>query len=183
MLLWACAWPLMAQRPWKFIPGFPQPAQQLQVEPKQWSKSQTVAAEELQTHCSEFRFPDQRLAFFSYLPQTQLEAVCGQLSYTWTSEVMRTAVPALAQITPTTWHLALSLAQVWPWSALLNNAEALFGTQSGQRLFKLLIMVQASLFWEGKGMESIQMDADPAMYFLPSWPTVPVVQRFPESEM
>lgn len=32
-------------------------------------------------------------------------------------------------------------------------------------------------------MESSQMDANQTMYFLPSWPTVPVVQGFPESEL
>lgn len=31
---------------------------------------------------------------------------------------------------------------------------------------QLVIMDKASLFWEGKGMESSQMDANQAMYFL-----------------
>lgn len=82
-------------------------------------------------------FPTSYLLFFSYLSQTPLEAVCGLLSCTRTSEVMRTAMlaPTLPQMTRTTWLLALSLALVWPWPALPDNAEALFGRQPGQRPF------------------------------------------------
>lgn len=46
-----------------------------------------------------------------------------------------------------------------------------------------MIMDKASLFWEGKGMESSQMNANQPMNFLLSWPIVPVVQGFPESEL
>lgn len=57
------------------------------------------------------------------------------------------------------------------------------GDSQAREHSQVVIMDKAFLFWEGKGMESSQMDANQAVYFLPSWPTVPVVQGFPESEL
>lgn len=53
------------------------------------------------------------------------------------------------------------LAQVWPWSAPPYSAEDWGNPARG--LSQLVVMDKASLFWEGKEMESGQMDTNQAM--------------------
>lgn len=139
---------------------------------------------ELQTVCNEFKFPDQLLAFFSYLAQTPAEAVCELLGYTSTSEVMRTAVlaPMLSWITPLDFSNS-PLLRFGPGQPFQITVRHCLGDSQARDHSQLVIMDKASLFWEGKGMESSQTDVNQAMYFLPSWPTVPVVEGFPESEL
>lgn len=106
----------------------------------------------------------------------------GVLGCTSTSEVVRSGIPApvLPGTTHTTWLLALNFGLDQPFQIMLRHC---LGDSQAREHSQVVIMDKAFLFWEGKGRESSQMDANRAMYFLPSWPTVPVVQGFPESEL